>query len=552
MPKGKKKNQAVNAPRFDITSTLECNKCRQKILVGTGGFSNLESHKNSKDCVEPQGRKISDMFKRAPPTTYVPSTVTAAAMVHGPAASTSATLSSSQTDAHVTSAEHLPIDGHVVEHAPIDGHVIGETVIDGHVVSETPCPDLPPQTVSAEQVIFPSKWDALHHLRSKITQIPMIPTILPESSILWEFSGNPADFFGLSEPVDRDKVLNDLLDRMFGHNSWFFEYFVREHGYDLRNIVDVILFLEEGIDIEFPANDLIGPDNQPEPPEHNLDLRFTDDPIASKTSRQSGGMIGYKGFTEREYIPEIGVRQFRSGIVERIDRMLASDGEDLNTPWDRAATTPPPSPQQPKTRVSESVRDKGADIENPTEEGDTSEAEVSREDGTTNGDTTVTSEVGRATPDSEDENFPSVLLPNRQRRKTIQCIQSDTEESSDELEYFLDPPYVCPTAAGTQIDEIPSTDPSQGSITTADDAAHEPTPSSPACNALTLLNVGGCDGCGKLITEAEKGDKLKVIECSKKGCETRWFHRACTDGLEGDVPKNWACDLCRAPKRRRG
>jgi hypothetical protein len=33
---------------------LECNKCRQKILVGTGGFSNLESHKNSKDCVEPQ------------------------------------------------------------------------------------------------------------------------------------------------------------------------------------------------------------------------------------------------------------------------------------------------------------------------------------------------------------------------------------------------------------------------------------------------------------------------------------------------------------------
>jgi hypothetical protein len=29
----------------------------------------------------------SDMFKRAPPTTYVPSTVTAAATVHGPAAS---------------------------------------------------------------------------------------------------------------------------------------------------------------------------------------------------------------------------------------------------------------------------------------------------------------------------------------------------------------------------------------------------------------------------------------------------------------------------------
>jgi hypothetical protein len=26
--------------------------------------------------------------------------------------------------------------------------------------------------------------------------------------------------------------------------------------------------------LRFPANDLIGPDNQPEPPEHNLDLRY--------------------------------------------------------------------------------------------------------------------------------------------------------------------------------------------------------------------------------------------------------------------------------------
>ncbi|KAJ7364483.1 hypothetical protein DFH08DRAFT_950058 [Mycena albidolilacea] len=40
MLKGKK-NQVVNAPKFDITSTLECSK-------------NLESHKKSKDCVEPQ------------------------------------------------------------------------------------------------------------------------------------------------------------------------------------------------------------------------------------------------------------------------------------------------------------------------------------------------------------------------------------------------------------------------------------------------------------------------------------------------------------------
>jgi hypothetical protein len=81
------------------------------------------------------------------------------------------------------------------------------------------------------------------------------------------------------------------------------------------------------------------------------------------------------------------------------------------------------------------------------------------------------------------------------------------------------------------------------------------------------LNVGGYDGCGKLITEAEKGDTSKVVECSEKGCKTRWvhsinsykfnlnltnelqFHRECTDGLEEKLPKNWACDLCHTAKQ---
>jgi hypothetical protein len=81
--------------------------------------------------------------------------------------------------------------------------------------------------------------------------------------------------------------------------------------------------------------------------------------------------------------------------------------------------------------------------------------------------------------------------------------------------------------------------------------------------ALTLLNVGGCDGCGKLIMEAEKGNTSKVTECSKKGCKKHWvcsinsykfnlhlknelqFHRECTDGLQEKLPKNWACDLCK-------
>ncbi|KAJ7640644.1 hypothetical protein B0H17DRAFT_1148881 [Mycena rosella] len=41
--------------------------------------------------------------------------------------------------------------------------------------------------------------------------------------------------------------------------------------------------------------------------------------------------------------------------------------------------------------------------------------------------------------------------------------------------------------------------------------------------AAKLLNIGGCDVCGNIITEAEKSDDSVVIECSKKGCETHWY-----------------------------
>jgi hypothetical protein len=37
-----------------------------------------------------------------------------------------------------------------------------------------------------------------------------------------------------------------------------------------------------------------------------------------------------------------------------------------------------------------------------------------------------------------------------------------------------------------------------------------------------LLNIGGCDTCGEMISEVEKGDRSLVAECTKKGCETRW------------------------------
>jgi hypothetical protein len=41
-------------------------------------------------------------------------------------------------------------------------------------------------------------------------------------------------------------------------------------------------------------------------------------------------------------------------------------------------------------------------------------------------------------------------------------------------------------------------------------------------SAPKLLNLGGCDNCGKVYSEAEKVDKSVVTECSEKDCETRW------------------------------
>jgi hypothetical protein len=40
--------------------------------------------------------------------------------------------------------------------------------------------------------------------------------------------------------------------------------------------------------------------------------------------------------------------------------------------------------------------------------------------------------------------------------------------------------------------------------------------------ASKLLNLGGCDNCGKVYSEAKKVDKSVVTECSKKDCEKCW------------------------------
>ncbi|KAK7015632.1 hypothetical protein R3P38DRAFT_3570055 [Favolaschia claudopus] len=55
--------------------------------------------------------------------------------------------------------------------------------------------------------------------------------------------------------------------------------------------------------------------------------------------------------------------------------------------------------------------------------------------------------------------------------------------------------------------------------------------------AKNLLNIGGCDTCGLVVSDQEKLDSNVVVECSQRGCETVWFHIACL-GLAGTLPRN--------------
>ncbi|KAJ7758774.1 hypothetical protein B0H14DRAFT_3166040 [Mycena olivaceomarginata] len=130
--------------------------------------------------------------------------------------------------------------------------------------------------------------------------------------------------------------------------------------------------------------------------------------------------------------------------------------------------------------------------------------------------------------------------PYRERNYHGVCVPSAGPIAS--LTGSLPPDEVRPGCLGLRSDAAWSALPAPSALEVPAKRTH---------GALTLLNVGGCDGCAKPITEAEKGDMSKVTECSKKGCETRWFHRECTDGLKEKLPKNWACDLCCNAKRRR-
>ncbi|KAJ7743231.1 hypothetical protein DFH07DRAFT_964168 [Mycena maculata] len=256
--------------KFTTTSTLPCPKCRQDIGVGTSGLYNLQTHQQSKDCKPPKGmfRKITDMFDRKPQAPLVPATVSDAPVVN------------------VTSTSSIPEGGSAFESIAMD---ITDNIASGEhgegPTSPGPWPHdfcndnqllafvstYPPTPFFAEsRTSFPESGnDALGHLRAKIDQIPL--QIILASHRMSEFFANPADFFGPDEPEDRDYQLNTLLERVFKSDSWtydarnihqyldrdgvgafctFFKYFVRGRGFSVKNILDIILMLEEGIDQE--------------------------------------------------------------------------------------------------------------------------------------------------------------------------------------------------------------------------------------------------------------------------------------------------------------
>ncbi len=81
-----------------------------------------------------------------------------------------------------------------------------------------------------------------------------------------------------------------------------------------------------------------------------------------------------------------------------------------------------------------------------------------------------------------------------------------------------------------------------------------------------LVQVFHSSCCDSIIDEEAKR-RSDVVECSRKGCETRWvcglsclcsaielnsiqFHAKCV-GLDIHRPQNWVCDDCKRSKRLR-
>ncbi|KAJ7873645.1 hypothetical protein B0H14DRAFT_2569662 [Mycena olivaceomarginata] len=172
--KGKKKQPA--GTKYD-PSSLQCPDCLEMIHVGTGGPANLANHKPA--CPgRPKGRinKITDMFAVKPRAPLVPSTVIAL----------TSTGSGSENDASFASS-------------PLRESSLGADLT----------------LVGSDDSSF-LEYGVSTCPTGKVEQIPAHITGDP----LADFAGNPADFFGLPEPEGRDRILNTLLERNFGSNSW--------------------------------------------------------------------------------------------------------------------------------------------------------------------------------------------------------------------------------------------------------------------------------------------------------------------------------------------
>jgi hypothetical protein len=237
------------------------------VNVGTGGLANLPNHDLA--CKgRPKGitQKISDMFKPKERAPLVPSTVSSAPLIiptsiggtqnNASLASSSARASSPSADLTTFTTDITS----VLEFTMSDASHASDSAISVRDSTPTEMLDVAP----TEQ-----RCNAIRHLRLKMEQIPAHIT----GETLGDFAGDPADFFGPSEPQDRDGKLHNLLGRVFGPNAWlydldsvrqylyrgsngldafcnFFEYFITQRGFSVKNILDIILFLEEGIENE--------------------------------------------------------------------------------------------------------------------------------------------------------------------------------------------------------------------------------------------------------------------------------------------------------------
>ncbi|THU95320.1 hypothetical protein K435DRAFT_859640 [Dendrothele bispora CBS 962.96] len=48
-----------------------------------------------------------------------------------------------------------------------------------------------------------------------------------------------------------------------------------------------------------------------------------------------------------------------------------------------------------------------------------------------------------------------------------------------------------------------------------------------------------CSGCGSTVSDEEKTDKTSVVRCTRKGCETIWYHIRCLEWGEDFASDNW-------------